>query len=59
MIRFSNDTVKIRAHETEEMAQWLRLRASVAVAQDLGSVPCIHKLAHSHPFLQFQGSDIL
>lgn len=36
-----------------QMAQWLWM--FVAVAEDLGSVPNAHMVAHNHPLLQFQG----
>lgn len=34
-------------HGIEEMAQWLRILA--ALAEDLGSIPSTHMLAHSYP----------
>lgn len=37
-----------------EMAHWLRVR--VALPEDHGLIPSIHRVAHKHLQLQFQGT---
>jgi hypothetical protein len=36
-----------------EMAQCIRIL--LVLAEDLSSIPSIHKAAHNHPYFQFQG----